>query len=223
MKIAIVLACAGRGERLGRREDKAFVKIGDKPMFYYSYKIFCSFKEVVRICIVARRKYFSLIKSITNGDKKVTVIEGGKRRQDSVYRGIETVKDEDIDSIIIHDGARPFIDRKIIKKTIDALRRFPAVVLGVPARDTLKEVKRGYIKRTINRENIYLIQTPQGFRKDLIVEGYRKFVKIKKVYDDAQIVELLNRRVKVIRGDYKNIKITYPEDLEIASCCLGRI
>ncbi|MCM8824246.1 MAG: 2-C-methyl-D-erythritol 4-phosphate cytidylyltransferase [Candidatus Omnitrophica bacterium] len=213
MKFAVILLCAGRGKRLKERVDKAFVNIGGSPFFLYSYQVFKNIKDIEQIIIVARKKFFPLIDLYVK-DKNVNVVCGGRERKDSVYQGLKFVR-EDIEYLIIHDGARPFIDTELIKRVMEAVKNYPAVTLGIKVNDALKKVKKGMVVKTVEREDLYFIQTPQAFKKSLIIKAYRSLGKLA-VYDDTQMVEMMGEKVKVIEGSPLNIKITYPQDLILA-------
>jgi len=212
MKVGVVIVCAGRGARLKHR-DKSALNLNGKPLFSHALRTFLSLKQIKQIVLVFREDQLSRLKN-TIFDKRVVLACGGRQRRDSVNNGLLALS-EDIDSVLIHDGARPFVTKKSILRLIEALKNNPAVILSAKVTDTLKLANKGRIKKTVKRDNIYRAQTPQGFRKKLIVKAYAKF-KAKTVTDDAQLVELLGKRVKIIEGDRYNIKITYPEDLNLA-------
>ena len=217
MKFAAILACAGRGRRLKSDGDKAFVRIKGIPLFYYSYNIFKQIDGIGQIAIVARAKYFSFIRSYIK-DKRLLLVEGGARRQDSVYRGVLAV-DKTIDYVLIHDGARPFINRAMIEQIKNLVLKFKAVTFAVKVNDALKEVEKGFIKHTLSRDNLWFVQTPQAFKRELLIKAYDKF-KESPVYDDTQLVESMGRRIKVLAGSVLNMKITYPDDLCLAKAIL---
>lgn len=217
MKCGLILLCAGRGQRLKQRCDKAFIKIKGKPLFMYSYKAFRSFKEFSQIVIVTRKKYFNSLRNLVK-DSRLIVCEGGLRRQDSVYNGLNCLSRE-IEYVVIHDGARPFIDKLMVKSLLETVKKNSAVTFGLGAKEALKEVKSGYVKRSIDRKNIYCIQTPQAFKRSLILAAHKRNRK-KIAYDDSQLVEAMGRKVKVIEGNQLNVKITYPQDLKLAKLLL---
>ena len=217
MKYAVILLCAGKGKRLKKKADKAFVRIGNTPLFYYSYSTFSKLKYFSQIVIVARKKYFNLIRRYTKNNH-LTLVTGGQRRQDSVYKGLTVVRD-DIDYVFIHDGARPFVAGKLINTVKNNVIKFNAVIPAIRHKDALKIVKKGFVKKSLDRDNLWYVQTPQAFRKGLLFEAYGRFRK-KRVYDDADMVMFLGSKVKIVEGDYLNIKITYPEDLFLAEAIL---
>lgn len=221
---AIVLA-AGKGARFKSKASKALVEINSCPLIMYCLKTFCRHPFIKEIIVVANS---SNINDIRAGIKKhrigrvKDVILGGRQRQDSVSCGLKaTAKENHL--VLIHDAARPFIDKEIVSTAIKEAQKCGAAITGVPAKATIKEVyssKRAvhsfpFVKKTLNRENLWEIQTPQVFERDLILEAYRKFGNTQ-VTDDASLVEKLGADVKVVMGSYFNIKVTTPEDLILA-------
>lgn len=204
---------------------KPLVKLGGKPLIIYSLAIFNSHRDIRDIILVVNRHNKGhLARQIKKYrlQKIKTLIFGGRRRQDSVLNGLEAINSR-TDFILIHDGVRPFIDGKTVSAAIKAAYRTGAAIVGVPVKATIKMVIRKFtVKETLNRNNLWEIQTPQVFRKDLILEAYRRFSDID-VTDDAMLVEKSGRKVTVVPGSYNNIKITTPEDLIIAEAILKRL
>ena len=210
MKIGVVLVCAGVGKRFGKG-DKAITKLSAKPLFLHALKAFLSIKAVWQVALVMREKNFSVANRYAR-DKRIVLVEGGKERQDSVYNGLCSL-DKKITHVLIHDGARPFVDKATILRVMNALKKHPAVICAVAAKDTIKVVKNKAVSLTLDRNKLVCVQTPQGFKKDLIIKGYKRLRK-KKVFDDAQVVELMGKKVKIVCGSEDNIKVTYKEDLK---------
>ena len=152
------------------------------------------------------------------------ITEGGAERYDSVYSGLQRVRHDGY--VLIHDGARPFVTEAVIQRIYDAVCNYPACVVGMPVKDTIKIVdKEKYTKETPNRSFVWQIQTPQAFDILLIRDAYEKFMQSeqKNITDDAMVVEsVLGMKSKLVEGSYENIKITTPEDLEIAEVFLKR-
>ena len=143
------------------------------------------------------------------------VVEGGERRQDSVFNALNAA-DKDTDMILIHDGARPFIDKYTVTSVIKMAKNTGAAIVGVPAKATIKKVNGKFIvKETVDRKGLWEIQTPQVFKKELILRAFIKSAN-RDVTDDATLVEKLGRKVSVVLGSYNNIKVTTPEDLKLA-------
>lgn len=226
MKVVAIIVAAGSGKRMGRSTKKQFLSIGSKPILAYTLDVFDSINKVDRIILVIpegwKRYCQKKIIEKYGYKKEIELTGGGARRQDSVARGLALVSG-DYEIVIIHDGVRPFVTRRMIVDSIAKARRFGACVVAVPASDTIKMAKsNGVIEKTLSREYLWRVQTPQTFRLGLIKKAYAKALK-NKFYgtDDAQLVERINRPVRVISGDYRNIKITTKEDLVLAKKLLS--
>jgi 2-C-methyl-D-erythritol 4-phosphate cytidylyltransferase/2-C-methyl-D-erythritol 2,4-cyclodiphosphate synthase len=215
MKLGVVIVCAGLGKRLGGK-NKANIKLGPEPLFLKSLKTFQAISAVKEIVLVFRHK---LAKDLV-GDSRVSLVSGGRRRQDSVLNGLRALS-KDIDYVLVHDGARPLIEKKIILQLIKALKNHPAVIVASESTNTLKLVEKGWIRKTLPRDKIFQAQTPQGFKKALLLKAYQKF-KQRNLTDDAGAVELLGQKVGIVKGSSYNLKITYPQDLAIARALIGR-
>jgi 2-C-methyl-D-erythritol 4-phosphate cytidylyltransferase len=226
---AIVLA-AGKGVRFGARCSKPLVEIDSKPLVAHSLLCLDKHRLVDEIIVVAnaanREKIIKAIEKYRFHKVKKVVL-GGKRRQDSVRHGL-AVLPRQVDVVLIHDCARPFIDGKIVTSAVKEAQRSHAAIVGVPVKATIKSVKvskcqgvkaRCIVEKTLDRKKLWEIQTPQVFRKEVIVEAYKKFGRMD-VTDDAALVEKLGYKVSLVMGAYSNIKITTPEDLPVARALL---
>ena len=217
MLSAIILA-AGSGRRLGICVPKPLVKIDNKPAIIYSLETFNKHPGIDEIILVASaQNKAAIIRLIKKRSfKKIKVLcLGGKRRQDSVYNGLKAVSVSS-NWVLIHDCARPFIGTKLITKVIAAAKKSSAAILGVPVKATIKSVKSGLVvDRTVDRSNLWEVQTPQVFKKELILKAYYRYAK-EDFTDDASLVEKLGAKVKMVQGSYENIKITTMEDLLLA-------
>jgi len=221
-KVGVVIVSAGKGKRLAKG-DKATLRLSGKPLFCKALLSFKSIKGIKEIVLVLRKENLPLARkqiSSKGGSasgrkaKNITLVEGGVKRADSVFKGLLALS-ENIEYVLIHDAARPFVTKKTILEILKELKKHPAVICGLRCPDTLKLVKKGFVEKTLSREDVYLVQTPQGFRKKAIVSAYKRF-RGKKLTDDAQILEAIGKRVKVIYGDIFNFKITYPRDFRLA-------
>lgn len=215
MKTAIIIVAAGKGKRLGT--DKAILPINGKPLFYYSCCLALKLKEISRVVLVINPKHFKLAKKLFGS--KISLTKGGKERSDSVVNGLKLLN-PDITHVLIHDAARPFTDQETLKKILQALKTNPAVVCGIFAQDTVKLVKNNTIIQTLPRSEIFLAQTPQGFEKKLLIKAYADLNNTV-VTDDAQAVQLLGEKIKVVEGNRNNLKITYKEDTRLAKALLN--
>ena len=225
MRVTAILLAAGKGARLRLRLPKPLVKINSKPIIIYSLRALDRHPDIKDIIVVVNLEnsqgIISQIKQY-NINKVCHVIRGGLRRQDSVYNGLK-VLNPDTDLVLIHDVARPFIDKRIVSSVIKEGKISSAAILGVPVKATIKKLKaqssklkgKLIVEETLNRNNLWEIQTPQVFKKDLILKAYEKFGGTD-VTDDASLVEKIGVKVSVVLGSYNNIKITTPEDLILA-------
>lgn len=220
-KVSVIIPAAGKGKRMKADKSKQFISIEGKDMLAYTIDVFQNMKEIDEIVIVVGKEDVEYVKIMVRDkysfNKVSNIVSGGLERQDSVYNGLKVI-DSDNDIVLIHDGARPMIQVKDIIKVIEETIIHKAVVLGVKVKDTIKVVNQSHeIVDTPPREFLYAIQTPQGFNKPLLVNAYEKSKKSKEVMtDDAMIVEKYgDHTVFVIEGDYSNIKMTIPDDLEM--------
>jgi 2-C-methyl-D-erythritol 4-phosphate cytidylyltransferase len=211
MRLGLVLVCAGKGKRL--KKDKPILVINGKPLFYHAYKAFKNSKAIAQIVIVMRKEHIAKAAHLIK-DKRVFYVEGGQYRRDSVFNGLCALN-SDITHVLIHDGARPLVAKEVIDGVIKGFNKSNAVICALKARDTLKLVDADIVRDTIPREKIVSVQTPQGFKKDLILKAYNGLGR-EDFYDDAQLIERMGEKVLVVEGSTWNIKITYPQDVAFA-------
>jgi len=224
--ITVIVVAAGRSERLKSRISKPLIKINSKPILVYSLEVFNKLSQVNDIVVVANSLNIEEVNRLVNRYKirKVKkIVLGGARRQDSVLKGLFAMNPQ-TDLVLVHDGGRPFIDKKVVLEVINKASKTGAAVAGIPVKATLKKVTSSpgqhltsqlIIERTVDRSDLWEAQTPQGFRADLLFAAYNKF-RNDDVTDDASIVEKLGIPVNMVNSDARNIKITTPEDLIIA-------
>ena len=225
---AIVLA-AGQGKRMHSKVQKQFLEIQGYPVLYYSLRCFQESPLIQDIILVTGEESISYCKEEIvqkYGFTKVSaVIPGGKERYDSVYAGLCECKD--CEYVLIHDGARPFVTEEILKRGLQKVKETGACVIGMPSKDTVKlSDEEGYVKETPNRKCVWTIQTPQIFSYSLIREAHDSIRQkdMSKITDDAMVVEQeTGAKVALAEGSYQNIKITTPEDLDVAEVFLKKI
>lgn len=230
-KFTAIILAAGQGKRMNSEVAKQFLMLQDKPVLYYSLQAFEG-SEVDRIIIVTGEDQVEYCR--TNiveryGFLKVTdVIGGGKERYNSVYNAL--VKIEETDYVLIHDGARPFISKDMIKNIMKQVILNKACLLGTPVKETIKVVDRdGFITATPNRNTLWAAQTPQAFEYRAIKEAYDLLLLEENldslgITDDAMVYETYCKMpIKMIMGDYNNIKLTTPEDLTLAKGILRQL
>ena len=218
---AIVLS-AGQGKRMGTKVQKQYLEIEGKPVLYYSLHAFEQSPIIDEIVLVVgenQKEYCEKeIISKYQLSKVKRIVQGGAERYHSVWNGLQEVTEG---YVFIHDGARPFVTEEIIVRVYEEVVRSKACVVGMPVKDTIKIADlEGYADSTPDRSLLWMIQTPQVFETKLVKEAYEKLMEQKeiRVTDDAMVVEqMLRAKVKLVQGSYENIKITTPEDLQIAA------
>ncbi len=221
----VILPAAGAGRRLG--ENKAIIGLLGKPLLLWTLEALSGCKDVAAIYPVIKEEDRETILAMTDGLPKVQApIEGGAERQDSVRNALNWLKGR-IDEktiVLVHDGARPLITEDIVSRCIAALKDSHGVIAAVPPKDTVIETDgRGEVANTLNRDCLMLVQTPQAFHYDTLLKSYEAAKQQGyQATDDASVVEWAGGTVKVVMGSYENIKITTPEDIEIAEMFLKR-
>lgn len=225
LNTSVVIVAAGMGKRMGTKINKQYIEIKQKPLLARTIQAFEDFEDINEIIlVVGENDIFHCKKHVIEeyGFAKVkSIVVGGKERQNSVYNGLKEVAKES-DIVIIHDGARPFVTKNIISESIQIASEFGASVVGVPVKDTIKQIDDlGFIEKTLDRKYIWSIHTPQTFKYELIMRAHK--VAIEEEFlgtDDTVLVERLGIKVKPIMGTYDNIKITTKEDIAIAQAIL---
>jgi len=214
-----IIVAAGRGKRMGASINKQYLNIKGKPVLYYTLNAFSKCKLIDEIIIVTSEQEidFCLTEVVEkHGIEKVSkIVAGGAERQHSVFKGLAAAESADI--VLIHDGARPFVDNTIIENGIKYAASFGASACGVCPKDTIKiRDNEGFSVETPDRNKLFSVQTPQCFNYDLIFHCHKKLQQEGiSVTDDTMVVERYGHRVYLYEGSYNNIKITTPEDLVI--------
>ncbi|MHB8844812.1 MAG: 2-C-methyl-D-erythritol 4-phosphate cytidylyltransferase [Nitrospirota bacterium] len=220
-KVTALIPAAGMGKRMGKEVAKQFLPLGDKPMLAHTLLAFQRSSDIDEIIpILSEEDMETCLRDIIEAfhiTKVKTLVVGGKERQDSVYNGIRKLE-KDASVIVVHDGVRPFVTQEMIRECVEAARKGECVAVGVPLKDTIKEVDdQGIVRRTLERSRLWAIQTPQAFPVKVLRTAYDESARNKQYgTDDATLVERAGSRVRVLMGSYENIKITTPEDLILA-------
>lgn len=227
--IAIITA-AGSGKRLGGTTKKQYLKLNGLPILYYTIKQFQEHEEISEIVLVAPPDDIELVqKNIVehfNFSKVKMVIAGGKERQDSIFNALNALKDYPSEcNLLIQDGVRPFITKRIINAVIADLAKHQASVVGVRVKDTIKEIHGAVYQTTLDRSKLIAVQTPQSFPLGLLLDCYQKaYTENFYSTDDAALVEKYGQLpVYFTEGSYFNIKITTTEDLIFAEAILSQL
>lgn len=217
--IAIILA-SGTGERSGLNQPKQFYKIGKKTLLEHTTEAFQIHPEINEIIIVSHPDFIKKVQNLTNKYQKVTnIVSGGNTRQESSYKGIFSLKAAPNDNILIHDAVRAFVSQQIISECINGLKYHNAICTATETTDTILEItSSGEIINVPNRNILRCAQTPQCFKFDLIKKAHELALKNNIIVTDDCGLILANQLAKivVIKGEERNKKITYPEDLEFA-------
>lgn len=214
----LIIPAAGQGKRMGAGKNKLFLPINDVPIIVHTLRAFeqdeaC--KSIIMAINEEERPYFEELLYMYHISKDIELVQGGDERQDSVYNALLHVKD--VEYVLIHDGARPFVTKEMTHHVLACAKREGASICAVPVKDTVKKVEGGAVVETVERSQLRAVQTPQGFRIPILLEAHESAKQDGfSGTDDASLVERLEKRVGVVDGSYYNIKVTTPEDLLIA-------
>lgn len=217
MTFKAIITAGGTSSRFGSG-NKLLEKIHSKEVIRYTLDAFLSIEEIDEIIICANSAIIPALNNLFVDTKKIKIIEGGKTRQESVFNGL--IACNKCDYVLIHDGARPMITPEMIRKAIDIVKEKKALTVAAKTIDTIKQVDENLkIIKTIDRSNLFNTQTPQAFDYNLIKTVHEKLQGLN-FTDDAGMVESLGYDVYVLEGDYKNIKITTQNDIDVAKVYL---
>lgn len=231
-RIAAILPAAGLGTRMGADMPKQFLELDGVPIFIHSLRKIASCDFVTDIIVATRADELARMEERVRAEKfqqTVRVVRGGDTRQESVAQALRGVP-PDTEIVLVHDAVRPFVTREQVARVVEEARKCQAAILGIPAMDTVKEVKRGslpedvaLISATIQRERVVLAQTPQAFSTNLLKEAFaRAEADGMSASDEAGLVERLGHEVHVVLGSERNIKITRPADMDLAKFYLDQ-
>ena len=231
-RITAILPAAGLGTRMGAETPKQFLELDGVPILMLSLRRIASCELITDIIVATRGDGIARLEERIRAEKfkqSVRVLRGGDSRQESVARALEQVPD-DTELVLVHDAVRPFVTREQITRVIEEARRCHAAILGIPAMDTVKEVKRAslpedvaLITATVPRERVVLAQTPQVFATKLLKEAFARATADEvNASDEAGLVERIGHDVHVVLGSERNIKITKPADMDLARFYMER-
>lgn len=217
-KVSAIIVAAGKGKRFG--SSKQFALLKGKSVLDWCLEKFEANKSVAEIILVLRDENLRG-RYLGRYHKIVAVARGGERRQDSVLSGLRQIDPEKADIILVHDGVRPLVEQGLIDRVIAAAQEKGAAVPAIPVEETIKLIEKQEVKKTLDREKLFKIQTPQGFSYGILKHALDK-AREDKFYgtDEASLVERTGKRVAIVAGEPKNIKITTREDLKIAEALI---
>lgn len=217
-----IIVAAGRGERLGQEQPKAFVPMGDRSLLAHTLAVFDKHPRIGSIILVVPAGYEHRCRQEVvepSGSAKVTqVVAGGDSRQNSVHHGLQACNCKPRNVVVIHDAARPLVSADIITEVIDTTQALGCCITAIPVQDTVKKVKDGLVQGTPERDALWFSQTPQAFRLDLIRHAHEEAQRKERwVTDDAALAEWLGQPISVVEGSSRNFKITTADDLLMAT------
>ena len=216
-KVSAIILAAGSGSRFG--EKKQFKELNGKPIWFYSLNTFIQSESVDELILVIPNDSLETLKqsqvfTSLNKTNNIKLVSGGESRKDSVFNGLKVVK-KAIDIVCIHDAARPFIKASYIKHSVEACSEFDGAIIAIPSVDTVKKVDKQIIKNTIDRQSLWMAQTPQTFKKDKLLYAIKNSSHLN-ITDESMFMEEANFKIKLIEGDQSNFKITNEIDWELA-------
>lgn len=224
MSVGVIVVAAGRGERLGGAVPKQLLELGGKTLLRRSVEAFDEHPRVTRLVVVLPADLVASGRELVGATARpCVVVAGGARRQDSVANGFSALaEDAAIATVLVHDAARPFADAALISRVIDGAERDGAAIPAVAARDTVKRAGRDrLVAETIRREDVWLAQTPQAFRRDVLARAVARGQQGVEATDEAMLVEAGGEPVVIVDGSADNVKITTAEDLVMARARLS--
>ncbi len=216
--VSVIIPAAGMGKRMNSNINKQFILLKQKPVLAHTIEKFMKCSNINEIIVVVREDErgtcFQDVVKLYDFSKVKEIVAGGKERKDSVYNGLRQVNPK-CKIVLVHDGARPFVNEECINNSIKGALEYGACVVGVPVKDTIKVIDdNNYILDTPNRNTLWAVQTPQAFSYDILLKAYEESINLGySATDDSMLVEKFGHKVKMINGSYDNIKITTPEDL----------
>lgn len=241
IRVAAIVLAAGSGSRMGSGTKKQYMDLEGHPVLFYSIRAFQQSEYITDIVLVTAKEDIVSVEEEykkLSFDKVRSVVAGGKERYNSVFEGLREVKNLFSDTldecfVFIHDGARPFVDQDIISRCMQVVSVEKACVAAMPSKDTVKiSDESGYVISTPDRRCVWTIQTPQCFEICLIFDAYSELIQKEQlgelgdlhITDDAQVCEhFTGKKIRLVEGSYKNIKITTPEDMQVGKAYLNGV
>ena len=218
MSISGIILAAGSGKRTGLKYNKVLYEINGKKVIDYSIDSFKKYTKITELILVVSEEEFEYFSSRYKS-KINHIIIGGKERQDSVFKALQKAKN---DYVLVHDGARPYLPEHSMKDLLSDLTNHSSLTLGVKVKDTIQEVSGNRVVKTLDRSNLIMVQTPQAFKKDILLKSHLLAQKANFIgTDDTVLLErFMDIKAVVIEGDYRNIKLTTLEDIKILEVIL---
>ena len=226
MNVCAIIPAGGQGTRMGGTVPKQFQALKGKPVLHYTLRTLQESDLIDSLVLVVPEK--ELVNARADWLNRPPVVKqvvvGGEKRQDSVFNGYQALP-KNTDIVLVHDGVRPFLSKEMIQETLEVADKFGAAITAIPVNDTLKQVNNsGTVLRTVEREGLWRVQTPQAFRFDLLGEAFLK-AQADSFYgtDEGSLIEYLGQEVRIVDGSEWNLKITRPEDLLLGESIAGKL
>lgn len=224
--VTAIFPAAGASRRMGGGINKNFLKLDGEPILVRTLKTFSQVERINFLIVVVAESEIEIVEkllSTAENLKPYKIVVGGSERQYSIENGLKFLPD-DAEIVLVHDAARPLINLQTIEEVIDVAEKFGGAIAAVPEKNTIKIIDaENFVKSTPPRSELVAVQTPQGFRKNILLSAYEQAAKDNFLgTDDASLVERIGGKIKIVWSDYKNIKITTPEDISIAENFLRR-
>jgi 2-C-methyl-D-erythritol 4-phosphate cytidylyltransferase len=212
----LIVPSAGSGTRSKQQIPKQFVKVCGKTVLRRSVERFLGFGKLATLVIPIQTDWRDPAVNGLEGIREIMFADGGEDRQESIRNGLQHVQ-EDVPVTLVHDAARPFVSHEVIARVIDVANSVGASIPVVPVRETVKRVRNDRVVTTEDRRELFLAQTPQAFRTEILIEAYKRASEAgDKGTDDASLVERLGQTVQCVPGNEFNVKLTYPSDFDFA-------
>ncbi len=224
--VTSIVVAAGSGSRMGTQTKKQYLTLNNKPLLIYTLEVMEKQDKIKETVLVVPSNDIDFCKDLIKEysiQKVINIAAGGDTRGASVFNGLQAVP-KDSEFVVVHDGARPFLSQQVLIEALKTGIREGAAIVAVPVKDTIKQARPdGVVQCTLDRSSLWSVQTPQVFSKDLLVQCYEKAYKEDfQGTDDASLIEAFGHPVKIVKGDYRNIKITTKEDIGYAEYLLGQ-
>jgi len=223
--VTAIVPAAGKSVRMGVGQNKVLINVAGEPILSWVLKALCATGFIKRLIICVREDEQEDVLRIAErhrGSMEVELVMGGSERQESVYNALKVIGSED-GYVVVHDAARPLVTPQLVSKVVEAAFEYGAATAGIPCTDTVKEADAsGFVLRTLSRQSLYLVQTPQAFSCRLLIRAHERARELGLLCtDDAGLVEAIGAKVKLVVGDPCNIKVTERKDLLIVEAFLN--
>ncbi|MED1205686.1 2-C-methyl-D-erythritol 4-phosphate cytidylyltransferase [Heyndrickxia acidicola] len=226
MKYHVIIPAAGQGKRMGAGKNKLLLELDNEPIILHTLNIFLQDADCEKVAVITQKEEADVFSGFINklkNNAKVFFVNGGQERQHSVYNGMKALGNEECSVVLVHDGARPFIKKEVIRQLVKTAEETGAAIAAVPVKDTIKKADCLQVKETVERSNLWQVQTPQAFQYNVLWKAHKRAIEEDFLgTDESSLVERLEYPVQIVESDYDNIKLTTPEDLYFAEAIIKK-